>query len=80
LFRQILGTQYNYKKTVDGFYNDYNPEFIYDCLLGASEASAPFKEHNRVPNIFASGREDNQDSYKILYRKSLGSFIIGLIL
>ena len=71
IFSEILS---KHNKTIDGFYNDYNPEFLYKAAYGASSSSELTEEYNRIPEIFGPNRTANTETTKTLIRKALNGY------
>jgi len=81
-FKDIIGTVAgesrfigNGYRTINGYYNDLDPQFLLQAALGSTHADYVNSIYNDVPPVLNTGRSINTDSYQTLIRKSLSTYV-----
>ena len=62
-------------RTIDGYYNDLDPQFLLQAALGSTHADYVNSIYNDVPPVLNANRSINTDSYQTLVRKSLSTYV-----
>ena len=62
-------------RLIDGFYNDLNPSFLLDALMGSTGQDAVFAPYSKSPNIFNQDRSTNGDNYQIILRRAMTPYL-----
>ena len=62
-------------RTIDGYYNDLDPQFLLQAALGSTHTDYVNSIYNDVPLVLNANRSINTDSYQTLIRKSLSTYV-----